>query len=211
MMCGARVAAPEEPELSAGPATSTVSADDVPSDDASKAKEEASPRKAASPTTTVTAFDTAQRSQGMKSLALWVIMAIIIIPTIFISFLLLRGGSSQVILALQPTFTPLPPPPSLTPTWTPEATETPVATETPIPSATPAPTDTPQPPRYHPVASGETLFGLSLFYRISPDSIAEANEIPINSPIQVGQQLVIPWPTATPPFGMARTRGRTDP
>ncbi|MFN2138098.1 MAG: LysM peptidoglycan-binding domain-containing protein [Candidatus Promineifilaceae bacterium] len=120
--------------------------------------------------------------------------------TALFSLFMLRGQDSQLLLALQPTFTPLPPPPSLTPTWTPEATETPPATETPIPSRTPVPTDTPRPPRFHPVASGETIFGLSLFYRISAASIAEANNVPLDTPIQVGQELNIPWPTATPPL-----------
>ena len=135
-----------------------------------------------------------------KSVALWLLTGIIIILTCIVGFFVLRGGDSEVILALQPTFTPLPAPPSLTPTHTPEATEIPLATETPIPSATPVPTDTPQAPRYHTVAGGETLFGLSLFYRISPDSIAESNGISLNSQIQVNQQLLIPWPTATPPL-----------
>ncbi|MFL7840412.1 MAG: LysM peptidoglycan-binding domain-containing protein [Candidatus Promineifilaceae bacterium] len=135
-----------------------------------------------------------------RSIALWLLTAIIAVITAIVGLMVLRGGDSEVILALQPTFTPLPPPPSLTPTTTPEATETPLATETPVPSATPVPTDTPQPPRYHTVASGETLFGLSLFYRISPDSIAESNNMSLNTQIQVNQQLVIPWPTATPPL-----------
>jgi LysM repeat protein len=135
-----------------------------------------------------------------KSVALWLLTGVIIILTSVVGFFVLRGGDSEVILALQPTFTPLPAAPSLTPTHTPEATETPLATETPIPSATPVPTDTPRAPRYHTVASGETIFGLSLFYRISPDSIAESNGISLNSQIQVNQQLLIPWPTATPPL-----------
>jgi LysM repeat protein len=139
------------------------------------------------------------REKG-KPIALWLLMGVILIFTCFIGFLVLRGGDSEVILALQPTFTPLPAPPSLTPTQTLVATETPLATETPNPSATPVPTDTPQPPRYHTVAGGETLFGLSLFYRISPESIAESNAISLNTQIQVDQQLVIPWPTATPPL-----------
>ncbi len=197
IMCGARIAAPEKSDSSSHTAPTDQSLEQAP---ASKEKEaSAGPRKTTfadlSP-----ALDRMRRNRSMKLLALWAMMAVIFIPTAFVSFLLLRGGGSPVILALQPTFTPLPPPPSLTPTWTPEATETPVATETPIPSPTKAPTDTPQPPRYHSVANGETLFGLSLLYRVSPDSIAESNEIPINSPIQVGQQLEIPWPTATPPL-----------
>ncbi len=49
-------------------------------------------------------------------------------------------------------------------------------------------------------AAGETLFGLSLLYRVSADSIAAANEFDLNAPIQSGQSLVIPWPTATPPL-----------
>ena len=66
--------------------------------------------------------------------------------------------------------------------------------------ATPAPTSTPREPRAHTVAAGETLFGLSLLYRITADSIAQANNFDLNTPIQSGQSLIIPWPTATPPL-----------
>lgn len=149
---------------------------------------------------TATARDRSERKQKLRTWALWVLVGVVVVITALFSFLVLRGGGSDVILALQPTFTPLPPVPSLTPTWTPEATETPVATQTPIPSATPVPTDTPQPPRYHSVASGETLFGLSLLYRVTTGSIAESNSVAIDAPIQVGQELDIPWPTATPPL-----------
>jgi len=44
------------------------------------------------------------------------------------------------------------------------------------------------------------MFGLSLFYRIAAGSIAESNNISLDAPIQVGQQLIVPWPTATPPL-----------
>lgn len=147
-----------------------------------------------------TAADRAKRKQKQKSRMLWILIIIAVLTTAFFSFLILRSQGSEVMLALQPTFTPIPPAPTLTPTWTPEATETPPATETPIPSATPVPTDTPRSPRFHTVAGGETLFGLSLLYRVSTGSIAESNGMPLDSPIQVGQELGIPWPTATPPL-----------
>lgn len=135
-----------------------------------------------------------------KSLAIGILTATTVLVTALLSVLILRGQGSEVILALQPTFTPLPPAPSQTPTRTPEATATPLASMTPVPSATPVPTDTPRPPRFHSVASGESLFGLSLLYRVSAESIAASNDMPLDSPIQVGQQLSIPWPTATPPL-----------
>lgn len=158
------------------------------------------PQAPASYASGATPLDRSKRKQRLKTQLLWVLVGLVIVITGMFSFLILRGGGSEVILALQPTFTPLPPPPSLTPTWTPEATETPIATQTPVPSSTPVPTDTPQPPRYHSVAGGETLFGLSLLYRVTTGSIAESNGMPIDSPIQVGQELTIPWPTATPPL-----------
>lgn len=185
IMCGAQLPDAE----SAGKSSGSASTDVVEPG-----------RKVVSIAAPPTALDRTERRRKQKSWVLWVFIGIIGLLTALFSFILLRGGGSEVILALQPTFTPLPPPPSLTPTWTPEATDTPIATETPVPSATPVPTDTPRPPRYHSVASGETLFGLSLLYRVSADSIAASNEIPLNSPIQVGQELNIPWPTATPPL-----------
>ncbi len=147
-----------------------------------------------------TAADRVERKQAQKSRMLRILIVIAVLITAFFGFLILRSQGSEVMLALQPTFTPIPPAPTLTPTWTPQATETPPATATPIPSATPVPTDTPRPPRFHSVAGGETLFGLSLLYRVSTGSIAEANGMQLDSPIQVGQELGIPWPTATPPL-----------
>ncbi|MEZ4519019.1 MAG: LysM domain-containing protein [Chloroflexota bacterium] len=64
--------------------------------------------------------------------------------------------------------------------------------DTPTPTPIPLPTDTPRPPRFHTVESGETLFGLSLLYRISAESIAEANGFGMDSPIQLGESLNIP-------------------
>jgi LysM repeat protein len=51
------------------------------------------------------------------------------------------------------------------------------------------------------VAAGDTLFGLSLRYGLDLDSIAAANGlIPESAGLQVSQELLIPWPTATPPL-----------
>ncbi|RMG89308.1 MAG: LysM peptidoglycan-binding domain-containing protein [Chloroflexi bacterium] len=103
-------------------------------------------------------------------------------------------------LALVPTVSPTSPPATSTHTPTPGPTETSPPTATPTITLTPLPTDTPRPPRLHTVASGETLIGLSLRYRITAESIAAANGFSVDAPIQAGQSLVIPWPTPTPPL-----------
>jgi LysM repeat protein len=66
--------------------------------------------------------------------------------------------------------------------------------------ATPLPSDTPQTPRTHSVFGGDTIFALSLRYGVSMESIAALNGIPFDSGLQVSQQLLIPWPTPTPPL-----------
>jgi LysM repeat protein len=159
------------------------------------------PRKPVLPALNITLpGGTATSAKRRKSYALWLLVGVIGLFTLIASFLILRDSDGRVILALAPTFTPIAPGPTLTPTYTPPPTETLAPTETPTFTPTPAPTDTPQPPRFHSVAGGETMFGLSLFYRVSPGSIAEANGVALDAPIQVGQQLSIPWPTATPPL-----------
>ena len=105
-----------------------------------------------------------------------------------------------ISLALIPTATSIAPTQTMTPTWTPLPTETLVPHNTATLTSVPAPSDTPQPARLHQVVPGETLFNLSLRYGVTLDSIAEANEIPSNSGLQVSQQVIIPWPTATPPL-----------
>lgn len=96
-----------------------------------------------------------------------------------------------ILLSPSATFTQEPSP-------LPTDTESPPAT--PTITLTPAPTNTLEPPRQHTISSGDTLFGLALQYRISLDSILEANEMTQNSPIIAGQPLLIPWPTPTPPL-----------
>ncbi|MCA9933821.1 MAG: LysM peptidoglycan-binding domain-containing protein [Ardenticatenaceae bacterium] len=119
---------------------------------------------------------------------------------LIISALILRFQSPGIAVALFPSVTPIPPTPSHTPTWTPWPTETPRPSATPTLTLTPAPTVTPEPPLSHEVVSGETLIGLSLRYRVSMESIASSNGFTVDTPIQLGQTLLIPWPTATPPL-----------
>jgi LysM repeat protein len=92
--------------------------------------------------------------------------------------------------------------PTSLPTEPPTETETPSPTNTPAPTNTPLPTNTPRPPRFHNVETGESLIGISLRYGgITVDSIAEANSLDLNNPlIQVGQDIIIPWPSPTPPL-----------
>ncbi len=120
---------------------------------------------------------------------------------LLIGAIFLRARGDQLALALVPTITPIPPTPTYTPTWTPVPSDTPEPTIPPTETPLPPPTDTPQPPRFHQVEFGETLYGLSLLYRISADSIAETNGFTVDSPsVTAGEQLQIPWPTATPPL-----------
>lgn len=137
-----------------------------------------------------------------SSATFW-LTAVFTVIIIILSALVLRYQSPTVTVALVPSPTPIPPTATYTPTITPLPTETSPPTQTPTITPTPAPTGTPQPPRYHVVSSGETLIGISLRFRIAPEAIAEANNIGTNQSIQVSQQLIIPWPTATPPLESA--------
>jgi LysM repeat protein len=143
-------------------------------------------------------FESVMRESKSRSL-MWLTI-IMVLLTLGASVFLLKTQDAETTLAMVPTVTSIPSTVTYTPTWTPLPSETSPPTETPTPTHTPIPTDTPRPPRFHQVASGETLFGLSLFYRISAESIAEGNGIPSTTQIQVGQSLLIPWPTATPPL-----------
>jgi LysM repeat protein len=125
--------------------------------------------------------------------------AVVFVVTAFIGGTILQYGG-PVELALLPTVTPIPPTPSFTPTVTLPPTETPPPSATPEPTGTPVATPTLQPPRTHTVTEGETLFGLSFAYNVSMNSIAESNGFSVESPIQSGQTLQVPWPTATPPL-----------
>lgn len=136
-----------------------------------------------------------------------VVFAIIVV----IGGLILQYQSGEVSMIIAPSVTPIPATVTFTPTWTPLPSETSPPTLTPTITPTPAPTDTPRPPRFHTVSSGDTLIGISLFYRISQESIAAANGLDANAQVQLAQELVIPWPTATPPLQMisAQINGET--
>lgn len=145
-----------------------------------------------------TEFESVVR-ESRSSVLFWAVAALVVVA-LGAGWLFLRNQAPVVMAAFIPTTTPLPSTITMTPTWTPLPTETLPPSETPGPTETPAPTSTPRDPRFHTVNAGETLFGLSLLYRISAESIAQSNDFDINSPIQSGQSLVIPWPTATPPL-----------
>ncbi len=148
---------------------------------------------------TLPAVTTSKVRERRSSWIFWLVTAVVVLG-LGGAWIALRDNAPQVMAALMPTPSPLPldptrtPTPSATPSPSPEATAAP--TETPIPE----PSVTPRDPRGHTVSAGETLFGLSLLYRVSADSIAAANGFEVGAPIQSDQTLVIPWPTATPPL-----------
>ena len=126
--------------------------------------------------------------------------AVFVFCLAIVGFLVWQNADPVTSLALFPTLTPIPPTITLTPTWTLAPTETPPPSATPTQTPAPLPTETPRPPRSHPVAAGETYYGLSLFYNVSIESILAENGFGPNAPLQAGQVLLVPWPTATPPL-----------
>ena len=123
-----------------------------------------------------------------------------VIIIVILGLLVLRNQDPVLSLALVPTLTSIPPTPSYTPTMTLPPTHTPLPTNTPTLTPSPLPTDTPRPPRFHTVAAGESFFGISFLYRVTADSIAAENDFTLESSLFEGQQIAIPWPTATPPL-----------
>lgn len=129
---------------------------------------------------------------------LWMTGITFVITVVLGSLVLRRGEPVQ--LALVPSATPIPATSTLAPSATIPGAGLDAATETPAFTPTPSATHTPQPPRTHQVNEGETLFGLAYIYNVSMDIIAELNGFSVETPIQSGQTLQIPWPTATPPL-----------
>lgn len=134
-----------------------------------------------------------------STLLFWIVASLLTLG-VAAGWLALRREATTVMAVFIPTTTPLPPTITSTPSRTPLPSETPPPSPTLGPTEPIPPTSTPRDSRFHSVAAGETLFGLSLLYRVSAESIAQSNDIDLNAPIQAGQPLVIPWPTATPPL-----------
>ncbi len=132
--------------------------------------------------------------------AVFILTAVFIIFMIIVGRLILRYQEPVQQLGLFPTLTPIPPTITFTPTWTAVPSQTPLPTAVPTITPTPLPTPTLQPHRPHQVSGGETMIGLASRYRVSMDSIIALNALSSGSQIQVGQELQIPWPTATPPL-----------
>lgn len=208
LMCGALLAPSEQAEAEVHEAVAAED-DDFAGEDAAEAEEGVKAENEVRPDQGATApareqageapaiFESVMRErQAPLTLGLTALFTIVIL---IIAVLMLQNPAVAT-LAIFPTETPIPATITWTPTWTPLASETSPPTETPTITPTAAPTETPQPPRAHTVTSGETLFGISLRYGVSMESIAEASGLPPNAALQVLQQLLIPWPTATPPL-----------
>jgi LysM repeat protein len=135
-----------------------------------------------------------------QSRAVFLLTAVFTLLIISLGSLILRYQGPISTFAFIPTPSPLPPTATMTASATPTDTATPLATSTLTITATPAPTETAAPERLHILTSGQTLIGLSAIYNVSPDSIAAANGFNVDTPVQAGQSLVVPWPTPTPPL-----------
>jgi LysM repeat protein len=136
--------------------------------------------------------------EKLSPVTFWLTAAFAVVIAV-LGILVLRFPG-EATLEFIPTHTPVTSLLLSTATSTVSPTETVVSVESPTVEATILPTETPQPPRSHSVASGETLFGISLRYGVSMESIARANDMPVDSDLQVAQALLVPWPTPTPPL-----------
>ncbi|MGB9592704.1 MAG: LysM peptidoglycan-binding domain-containing protein [Anaerolineae bacterium] len=95
-------------------------------------------------------------------------------------------GATVIAVGPTPTYEM----PTLTPPPAPTATPSPATTPVP-PTATPAPTATPVPVQ-HVVQWGDTVYSLARRYGTTVEAIAQANNLPPNYLIKVGQVLIIP-------------------
>ena len=135
-----------------------------------------------------------------------ILIALFVLFTLCVgSFAFFRPGSMPgVALVFTPTSTNTSTAvPSNTPVVFPTetSTATPEITNTPTVTPTPLPTETPQPPRAHAVTSGQTAVGISVLYGFdSFGPIFELNDFNESTILFEGQEILIPWPTATPPL-----------
>lgn len=204
IMCGALLPAlpAEEPKVESVPVPETAVVDESNAVVLPNVDEEVTDVPSVVPVSSALQEPALETPQSVRRnwhlLGVRLLTAVFTLIIIVISGLILRFQGPVTAVALFPSATPIPPTLTMTPTWTPIPTETPRPTQTPTITPSPAPTLTPQPPQPHQVSAGETLIGLSLRYRVSIESIASENGVSADSPIQVGQTLLIPWPTPTP-------------
>lgn len=156
------------------------------------------PEAAPEPIPDTVAFEMKERQSPL----VFLVTAVFALLILIMSVLVIQYRSDSVSMIIMPSVTPILPTITYTPTWTPLPTGTHPPTQIPTVTPTAAPTATPRLPRSHTVSSGETLIGLSFFYRVSTESILEANSLGEGAPIQVNQNLLVPWPTATPPLSI---------
>lgn len=128
------------------------------------------------------------------------LLSILILIIVILGAIIVFEFPASPSVALFSTPTIIPPTLTQTPTSTPIPSETGPPTKIPTETPLPLPTETPRPPRSYSVLAGESLFGLSLRFGVTVDSINEASGLSSNSGIYVNQQLSIPWPTSTPPL-----------
>ena len=195
LMCGTKLTWPD-PEAEAAPkvepVAATVPETITPLTPVAEPEIEPEPE----PLPDIVAFEMKERQSPL----VFMVTAVFAILIFIMAALVIQFRPDSVTMIIMPSVTPIPPTITYTPTWTPLPTETRPPTQTPTITPTPAPSATPRPPRSHTVSSGETLIGLSFLYRVSTNSILEANGLGEGAPIQVNQNLLVPWPTATPPL-----------
>ncbi|MGE3719143.1 MAG: peptidoglycan DD-metalloendopeptidase family protein [Bauldia sp.] len=81
-----------------------------------------------------------------------------------------------------------------------------VAATQPAPAAAPAPAATGPLPTQHVVRAGETMYAIAQMYGISPNALAQANNMASPDVVQVGQTLAIPGATRAPAGAPAGTQ-----
>jgi LysM repeat protein len=136
--------------------------------------------------------------ERQSRITLWLFLSAVLIIACLAVVVFRFPASTEI--SFIPTETGIPSTVTLTPSWTPLPSGTYQPSETPTITLTPFPSETPREPRSHSVAAGETMFGLGLRYGVSSESIALTNRLAPDAGLFVSQQLVIPWPTATPPL-----------
>lgn len=201
LMCGASVlelTSPDEPSEISPAERARGEGDIATKEDESTRVPSASARDTTRAETTADGVIDSIMRERQSRIVFWMTGFVFLVTALLGGLVLRYGGPVQ--LALVPTATPLP----ATTTPTASATLPPQASgeevTEPVATATNTATPTLQPPRLHQVAEGETLFGLALFYGVSMESIASLNDFAVDTPIQSGQALEVPWPTATPPL-----------